>query len=333
MRDKRAWGPLRVRIGRLFRNDNHPRRWMVAWVILSMCAAAPYAVAQTTKPVTVDGRIWDLTKYLHGTTRQVRDTLNHQCEELMGAKQQLEGRRASLEAHIKDEHQACLDRLHKSVEYRALVAARDEAERTLVAARHGDDPYATLDASSAFTKAKAAVDATEPRALARDSDLANAKQSLDTVKGKLAKVGPALEEAMAWRDKLIDAIRQTFRMHGPITLGTEGILCSVTPLKVTDKLVLIEYKAPQIVDQDEAAGNKEGIVTYNVIVTKHYFVLVGVDPATFTEGTPRMLDRNFKITHVRYDEGLGLIYIAQPSPSDTDELFDAILPLHPIESK
>jgi len=304
-------------------------------VLIGLCVAGTASMieAQTTAPAASTEHVWDLTHYLHGTTTQVRDALNQQCEQLIGRQQQLEHTRSSLESHIREEHQACLDRVHHSPAYHRLVRERDEAQQALTEARHGTDPYAKLDASSHYTKAEAAVKAYPAAALANDSDLANAQQRLAKVNDELHQVKPALADALAWRQKLLDAMRQTFRMHGPITTGSQGILAQVTPLKVYKHGILIQYEAPEYLGEDDTAGNQEGIVTYKVLVRKVYLLVGGLDTSSMAENHPVTLDQNFTVTRSYFDDKLGMMYVATPSPADTDELFKAILPLHPVPAK
>jgi hypothetical protein len=269
--------------------------------------------------------VWDLNSYLKGTTAQIRDRINGEVERLTAMCKVTKAQIDETQGKITKESAQALSAVRAGADYKALVAERDAAEADKKD-KHGQE---LLDASSREHHARDAIAKMESDAV--DQAVHSDRDSSTKLQIELANHHKALAQANAWRDNLVESLRNTFLLDWPVHAGEKGILGHVTVDRVVDAQgLIVRYDAQEIVG---AKNGGEGI--QNVQTHRHKTLLslsnVGVDTSKLSSGDDLLLDRNFEIVESLNDaDANAAIFIAHPSASPVDELMKSVMVIRDV---
>jgi hypothetical protein len=292
----------------------------------SRAGVAAGAPSDSTNPA--DQHVWELTDYLKGTAPKVRDQVDGELERLTAKQKDLRHRSSGYDAAILAQQAAVINAVHKSDAYQKLAAEKTRAEADLKAARESGTAQEKLDASSNFNRIRTAMEKMETNAVASDVRIPQLLKDKKEDQEELKRCDDAVNTATKWRDKLISALRDTFKMKWPLTPGAAGILAIVTPVDDPDANgVTVEYVAYEPI---ETGATQEGITQIRAVFHIVRLHLTGIDTKGMSKNTPLALDRNFTI--VRRDRGdePERTYEARPAKDDVDRLFELLIPLREL---
>ncbi len=273
-----------------------------------------------------DGVVWKLTPYLSGTASQVRDKLNHETERFMARVRRYSGRVDYCNQEVEKLRQRALTELRQSKPYTQAQADVEEARKALEQARATGTPQDRLDASGRYNGLKNALSKMEQDAIAQHKRIAELQKIIRESQDELRSSRQSLEQALKWRNELLDGIRNATAMKYPLGEGGKGTLGTITPRRIDAKGVLIEFPATEII---KTGKGPEGMTLARVLIHRVPMLITGIDTADLHVGTPVMVDRNFVVTAV--PRGAAGAYVVKPEPTELDELFKAIVPLRQIE--
>jgi hypothetical protein len=272
--------------------------------------------------------VWDLNSYLKGTTAQIQDRINGEVERLTVLCKTTSAQIDEAKGEIGKETEQALGAVRDTADYKALVAERDAAETARKDA-HGQN---LLDASSRANHARDAIARMESDAVDRAAH--SDRDGLTRLQTELANHHKSLAQANAWRDNLIESLRNTFLLDWPVHPGEKGILGRVKLDRIVDAhAIVVRYDAQEVVD---AKDGGEGI--QNVQTRRHKTLLLlsdaGVDTSKLANGDDLLLDHNFEIVESLNDgDSNGAIFIARPSPSPVDDLMKSVMTLRDAPQK
>jgi hypothetical protein len=272
-----------------------------------------------------DLHVWELTDYLKGTAPKIRDQVNGELERLTAKQKALKRACEGFDSAILAEQAAVTKAVLKSDAYQKLYGERNQAEADLKTARASGTAQEKLDASSHFNHVRSALEKMVSDAVANDAKIPQLlKDKLEDEK-ELKNCDEAVGTARKWRDKLISALRDTFKMRWPLTPGAAGILGTVTPVDDPDAGgVTVEYVAYEPV---ETGGTQEGITQIRAVFHTVRLHLTGIDTKGMHKGTPVTLDRNFTIVRRVRGDDIERTYEARRAADDVDRLFELLIPL------
>jgi hypothetical protein len=297
----------------------------IALVILVASAAPTFAAEEHPKPS--DETVWKLSRFLTGTSEQIRDKLNRECERFMARRKMMQQKISDLDRRIADEERDCVQRVKNSTEYARLLADHKKAQAALDSLKEGSSPYVRLEAAGVANTARLALQKLEKDAAGQSELLKKLKAERAIGSQALARYETALKESLQWRAELIDATRNAFLLPGPVQIGSEGILGRVIPVKIlSGNSFLIEYDAHEDISRGDT---KEGITTVKVLTRTILMVVEDTDTTGLKPKTAVLLDRNFRIRDVKFIEGEA-VHFASRKPADIDQLFELILPLRDL---
>jgi hypothetical protein len=303
--------------------------WIVLCFVLCLCvsraSSEPAADAGADSSDPADQHVWELTDYLKGNPHKIRDQINGELERLIAKQKDLRRRCSGYDAAILAEQAAVTDTVHKSDPYLQLAAAKSQAEADLKAARATGTAQEKLDASSNFNHIRQAMEKMETDALANDAKIPQLIKDKKEDQKELKQCDDAVATAQKWRDKLISALRDTFKMHWPLNPGAAGILGVVTPVADPDAGgVTVDYEAYEPIS---TGGTQEGITQIRAIFHNVRLHLTGIDTKGMIKGRPVALDRNFTISRRSRGDEDERTYEAHPARDDVDRLFELLIPL------
>jgi hypothetical protein len=285
--------------------------------------------ASAGRAETPDEHVWELNSYLRGTTAEVRELLNGEVERFL-ALQSDRQRKVEEQTHfVENTERAVLAEVHATDAYRARLQDRDAAEQSMQALAAGNDLTARMSASSRFNKARLAMEGMEKQAMRNDPVLIRARVDLVNRQNDLNRIEPALATAQAWRDELLSALRDTYRLRYPLRVGDVGTLGCVTPDEITvpDSLVIV-YTASEFMELVQDARQGEGIKTYSVLNHLVRMEVRGIDTSEIKPGEETFLDRTFRVDAVRFTREHGMTCtVSRTDATDEDRLFEAVVPL------
>jgi len=307
--------------------------WIVILTLFLAISGSP-ALAEPAMDTRLDSsdpadqHVWELTDYLKGTPAKIRDQVNGELERLTAKQKDLKRHSSGFDAAVLAEQAAVTNAVHKSDAYQKLAAARVQAEADLKAARASGTAQEKLDASSNFNHIRQAMEKMETDAVASDAKIPQLLKDKKEDLQELKNCDEAVATAQKWRDKLISALRDTFKMHWPLNPGAAGILGVVTPADDPDgNGVTVDYIAYEPVS---TGGTQEGITTIRAIFHNVRLHLTGIDTKGMRKGTPVALDRNFTIVRRARGEESERTYEARPAKDDVDRLFELLIPLREV---
>jgi len=281
--------------------------------------------AQDAKP---EPKVWQIARFLSGTSSQVRDKLNGESERFMAKSRMMQKMIVELDKQIILEEKESVERAKKSEEYLKVQTELRKAEAQYSKVRETGTPYEKVELAGKVNTLKLMLARIEKMAPQGSPELKKLKQERGQRQDTVAKYELALKESLKWRAEIIDAMRNVFRIHGPVKVGSSGILGIVTPARVIDQQnILIIYRAHEPISIEDT---KEGIATVNVLVKEVPFLVTGIDTKGIKPDTPVLLDKNFVLTDAKI-VGDELVYIASRKKADVDDLFEAIVGLREIE--
>ncbi|HZL35249.1 MAG TPA: hypothetical protein VFC78_08060 [Tepidisphaeraceae bacterium] len=305
---------------------------MLGIVPQASCARAAQAPATSPAADPFDSMVWELTTYLKGTAPQIRDRLNGEVERLNAKIQETQTNIREARADSETDQQGSIAKLRALPAYQALEAREKTAIAALEAARKDGTPADRIIASSRYNKIRTDRLKMEKDAANKSpehvADLKRAREYEDSLK----RYQQSLRKAHAWRNELLQSIRNAFRMQavgadqgGPLTSGSSGILGEVTVLRVDgpDRLI-VAYSAPQILGRGK---DEEGIATHPVHFWKVKLLLKGINTTGLKEDDITTIDHNFVVDNVLDDEKEGRVFSAKAAPTDADRLMAMIVPL------
>jgi len=293
-------------------------------LLLLAIASAPAARAEAPPE-----HVWELNSYLHGTTSEVRDLLNGEVERFLALKADRQRKIDEQTRFIESAERAVLAEVHATEAYRAHLAERDAAEKAMQALGAGGEVQARMQASSRFNKARLAMEGMEKRAMRNDAVLTRARTDLIDRQDDLQRIEPALATAQAWRDELLSAMRDTYRLRYPLRPGDTGTLGRVTPSEITgpDSLVIV-YNAAEFMELVQDAQQGEGIKTYSVLNHLVRMEVRGIDTSDMKPGEETFIDRTFRVDAVTSSRRHGLTCtVSRTETTEEDKLFEAVVPL------
>jgi hypothetical protein len=275
-----------------------------------------------------DQHVWELNDYLKGTAPKIRDEVNGELERLTAKQKDLRHRCSGYDAAILAEQAAATNAAHNSDKYLKLAVEKKHAEADLKTARESGTAQEKLDASSNFNRIRQAMDKMVTDAVANDAKIPQLLKDKKEDQQELKQCEDAVATAQKWRDKLISALRDTFKMKWPLTPGAAGVLGVVTPLDdPSANGVTVEYEAYEPI---ETGGTQEGITTIRAVFHKVRLHLTGIDTKGMGKGVPVAQDRNFTIVGRPRGDEFDRTYEARPARDDLDRLFELLIPLRDV---
>lgn len=287
------------------------KRWMILAVLMLVGAGA------ATKP---GEKTWELTPYLKGTPEQIRDLLNSDVDRLGEKQKELSGKINELRTDIGNEERAAVARVRQSDAYKAVAKSIKEGDEKL-AAMPPDAPK-RFDVANQVRRDRAKLKAMETNAPDGNEQLTTDKSQLSDAKAQRERISESLATATAWREKLIDAVRFTYEMKGPLRVGSDGTLGKVIVVKISGPTsMIVKWTVHRIVERGDEAESIEGVMVRSSEVN---LIVSGVSTHDLKEGRPVLLDRHFVLSRISYTDDLDPIYAVKPSPNDRDDLLNAI---------
>jgi hypothetical protein len=287
------------------------RRWMILGLLL-LVGAAPAA-----KP---GEKTWELTPYLKGTAEQIRDLLNSDVDRLSEKQKELSAKINELGTDVGNEQRAAVARVRRSDVYAATAKAIKEGDAKL----EGMPPDAPgrFGVANQVRRDRAKLKALEASASDGDEQITTDKNQLSEAKLQRERISESLTAATAWRAKLIDAVRFTYSMKGPLRVGSDGTLGKVTVVKISGPMSMIaKWTVHRIVERGDEAEAIEGVLVRSSEVN---LLVSGVSTHDLKEGQTLFLDRHFVLSRISYADDLDFIFAVKPSPNDRDDLLTAI---------
>lgn len=296
------------------------RKWIHQGMLAVWLGLAAPLVCAADAPKGAD-HVWDLTDYLKGTPAQIRDKLNGEVNRLADRLNEARMRQKAADAAIAADTQSAMAQLRQSAEYQQATAEQKQAQSDLDAARKGGSAEDRVAASSRFNKLRDHLAKLERDALANSADLAQDRKRSADLGADVRSLKLSLEKAEKWRNELVDAARNGFRLKSPVREGSNGTLPHVIVRQVVDPHhALVEYQALQI---EKTAGQAEGMSTATATLHTITVLVPDLDTAAMKAGESLNLDQNYAIERRdRAEEGL--IYVARREPADVDALFAAL---------
>ncbi|MDB5319851.1 MAG: hypothetical protein JWN40_1482 [Phycisphaerales bacterium] len=295
------------------------------WTTVFLLIAASGASAQSSRPATRPaGHVWELTKYLHGTTTEVRDQLNGELERQLARKAETLKQIDSITRELKAREDEAVEFTRTRPDYLKLKRERDDAEQALMAARESGTAQQKLDASAKYNRARVALEKMEKDAPATYTQAADLRAKLTEAQGALKRSEEVVKQSGQWRDELLDAVQNGFKLRGPLRTGDEGLLARVTCEKILDGESAL-LTAEMQWGKGEVVGEKEGIAIVDINLRRVKLNVSGIDTSKLKEGQDVVLDRNVRI--LKAGGGGDAVYLAKHHVNDVDELFATIVPL------
>jgi hypothetical protein len=294
-------------------------KWAATFLLIAACGAAGPA----SRPATRPAEQWELTKYLHGSTSQVRDQLNGELERQLIRKADTLKQIDALSKELKKQEAEAIEFTRTRPDYLKLKRERDEAEQALKIARESGTAQQKLEASGRYNRARVALEKMEKDAPATYTQAADLRAKLKDLDASLKRSDEAIGKATEWRDELLDSTINAFKLVGPFHRGDEGVLKRVTCDKIIDAQSAIVSAELQW-GKGERVGEKEGISLMEVHFRRVKFSVTGIDTSHMREGQDFALNRNVRI--VKGDGGGGET-LAEHHVNDVDQLIDTIIPL------
>jgi hypothetical protein len=289
-----------------------------------MVLASPlYAATPATAP---GEKVWHLFGYLNGTSTQIAQAINGPLGELLDKNSRLETRIKELQSERDATEATVLDELRHRKDYRALANDATTAKQQLDAARAAGDTATALDSGGRYNRDRIHMSEMEKLAVASSRELKNAIGILEDKKAELSQVGPAILKARKWRDNMLEAMRGSFRLPGPVAIGSEGILDDATVEQVLgrqDVLVLFEAKTP-VTGEETKSDAGDGIVTVQVYVNDAYLLIHGIPTDGMAKGQHVHWDCSFSVIDMKNDPALEQIYVVRKKTGPVTKLFEAI---------
>lgn len=288
-------------------------------------------------------RIWKLTSYLHGTTAEVRDQLNSELERQMDKRADGEKTVRTLKVQLYLKNQEAVEFCHTRAEYLkltkdrdALAAERDDLQEQLAKARAtGTSSTERLDLSARYNRVRLGAEkaALAARKMEQDAHITyieciDLRATLKEAEGSLQRTIVAFDQSEKWRNSLLNAMRNSFNIEGPLRVGSQGLIGHATCEKITGKdSLLISASVPWGPGDDE--GDKEGITTVHVRLRKVYIGISGIETVNMKEGAPVTIEQTIRIFDLKLGSDLDLLYLGKHVGSDVEDLIATVTPLLP----
>jgi hypothetical protein len=291
-------------------------------LLLLAALAAPHAEAQA------DQTTWKLFGYIHGTAQQIADQINSQVIEQARRRDELRTRVTELRAEREATEQKLIQTTRESAQYKALKDDAEKAKTALTSARASEDTASALASGSRYNHDAGEMAELERKAIASSPLLKSIRETLLAKEDLLTRAEVSLQQAVDWRLKMIDAMRGSFCMPGPLKIGSKGILGWVLVEHVlSSDSMMVTYK-----EQSEADGERrpsdagDGIVTVKVWVREVHLLVRGINTKAMIDGKKARLDTAFELTDER--AGIGrepdTVYVVEPKDDPLNTLFVAI---------
>ncbi len=164
----------------------------------------------------------------------------------------------------------------------------------------------------------------EKDALRRDKIYAQSQADLSDKVQQLRQIEPSIVKAAAWRQALLEAVRESARLPGPIAVGNRGILGLITPGRIIDdETFAAEYETHEILEWLDAKAG-DGIVKTRNRIAIVELIVEGESTKEMHAGEPVLLDETFEIVSEEAGGGKTVYRAKRTEKSDTDRLFSAI---------
>jgi hypothetical protein len=293
------------------------------WATTFLFIAAWGAAGQTTRAAaTRAAEQWELTKYLHGSTAQVRDQLNGELERQLTHKAETLKQIDAVSKELKTQETEAVEFTRTRPDYLKLKQERDEAEQALKTARESGTAQQKLEASGKYNRARVALEKMEKDAPATYTQAADLRAKLKDLDASLKRSDEAIGKATEWRDELLDSSINAFKLAGPFHPGDEGVLKRVTCEKIIDGQTAIVSSELQW-GKGQRVGEKEGIALIEMNFRRVKFKVSGIDTSHMKEGQDFAFNHNVRILKGGGDD----LYLAAHHVNDVDQLMDTIIPL------
>jgi hypothetical protein len=294
------------------------------WAVMFSFIAAWGAAGQSSRPATTrPSEQWELTKYLHGSTAQVRDQLNGELERQLTRKADTLKQVEAVAKELKVQETEAIEFTRTRPDYLKLKQERDQAEQALKIARESGTAQQKLEASGKYNRARMALDKMEKDAPTTYTQAADLRAKLKDLDGSLKRSDEAIGKATEWRDELLDSTINAFKLVGPFRPGDEGVLKRVTCEKIIDaQTAILSSELPW--GKGQRVGEKEGIALLEVNYRRVKFNVSGIDTSHMKEGQDFAFNHNVRILKGGGDD----LHLAVHQVNDVDQLMDTIIPLH-----
>jgi hypothetical protein len=269
-------------------------------------------------------RFWYVTPYLKGTPAEIRATLDAQVTEFDGKLADVLAEIAQNDRDAASQSNEALAAARASAPYKAAQAQADAARAELEAARAaGASVEQRMTAGSKYNRAKADVDKIERDAVARTTS-ASRKTAREKLQARADTFYTRRAEALAWRQRLVDAILLGQTIRGRMEPGrTIGLLSGARVERVTpDREVLARFP---LLERHEITGDKEGVKQIQGRAEEVRLLIRGLDDVQRLRPKQELtLSQVFKVSEVRDVDGKEA-YVLEPFPCDFNVLLHTIV--------
>jgi hypothetical protein len=232
----------------------------------------------------------------------------------------------ALTTHLRAKESEAIKFARQKPDYVKLEKELEAAEADREEAKASGDMQKRLDASGRFNRARLAIEKIESLAPVNYIDAIELRKKIEENEKSLRGTEEALRQSAEWRNKLIDAMRNGFRPHGPGLAGSRGIPGEVKVERIVSKDTAIVYSlVPWGID--DTLQSKEGVDTVSVTMQPIHFSIGGIDTSKMKEGSNLVLNQNIDILYPSSDDRFGIVFIARRKESEEEKLLDAVMHL------
>ncbi len=281
-------------------------------------------------PEQLDHVQWKFSSFLDGDSQKIRDTINGTLEQQLNRKAEKTKRIEDAKAAIAAKRDAAAEKLRASSPAFAKLQDDLTAAKTQAAtARKSSDMVTMMSAQNNADQLQQKIDQQLDSALANDPEVAAEQKQIKDTQAELKNLAPAIVSATKARDQLVDGLRNSLKIPGPPSVGKQGLLGRVKPLKIIDAhSFTTDFEAVEVTGEDTKHKAADGFKNVTGKGYMIHLVVTGVDTAKMHVGTETILDHNFVITGTQ-PLGKGTAFVVAPSEQDRkaqafDHLFDLL---------
>jgi hypothetical protein len=282
-----------------------------------------------------DGKVWELSSLLKGTTAHIRDQVNGQLEEKLTTKAARQEQYKQLQANEDQKMTAVAASLRTtSPEFAKADADLPAARSALEAAHKQGNGSDAIDAQARIDADQAVVRKSLDTAAAADPDVSKVRKEMSDLQADILHMTPAISNAAKARDQLIDGIREPYQLHGNASdQSVRGIIGRVKVQGVVDAhSFTADYPLFTAAGVDKTARTPDGMVAKTGSTRIVHVLVTGVDTAHMRAGLETTLDQYFQFggQKVLDDRTCYLLNRVDPAgdEQDVEQLFKALDTVH-----
>lgn len=305
------------------------------WILLAVLAVGNAHADDLRKP----NRVWELTKYLHGTTEEVRDQLNGELERQIDKQEDAAKIVRDLDQQLRVKSEEAVQFTRTRPDYLKLATNCDAARKERDALKSeldnaraaGTSSNERLELSAKYNRVRLEVERIEglgavmiQSAPLTYTECVELRQKLKDAEASWARAKEARDQSEKWRNKLLGATRTSFEICGPLGKGSMGFAGEVTCEKIFDADSML---VSALVPWGPAApqGEKEGITTFSVPVKNVNLGIAGIDTTKLKEGAKVRIDQTIEVVDVQFEGAI--VFLCKRVDSDAEDLLKRITPL------